>query len=61
MFTLHYRRLQQDETGNVRVMLYCGAFLLTLWGSVVLGSTLKVAVLHGFGKTHRLWEMLQLL
>jgi len=26
----------------------------------ILENNLKVAVLHGYGKTHRLWEMLQL-
>jgi len=33
--------LQQDKTGNVRVTIYCGAFLLTLWGFAVWGNYVK--------------------
>jgi len=52
--------LQEDKTGNVLVTLYCVEFLLTRWGLLFWGSILKVALLYGYGKTHRFGEMMQI-
>jgi len=60
LVTLHYCCLLKQRSSNVLVTLYFGSSLLTLDGFAVLSSILKVALSHGYGKTHCLWEVLQI-